>query len=140
MWKCKSCGKCCLTIPCVFAQVKYGISKGDDKVCPALIKDGKKYKCRLIEEDAEVQGILLDGQCDDPDLAHLKKKMDATTIVREFFPSASDDEVDFILWNHTGFPEFWDIPKDGWTATQCLRKQLSNLATQRYSQKVKELV
>ena len=130
-WECKHCGKCCLTIPCVFAQAKYAMSKGDGKICPALVKNGDGYKCLLIEKDAEVRAILLDSQCDDPDLAHLKKKTDAVAIVREFFPLASDDKVSHILWNYTGFPEFWNIPEDGWTASQCLRKQLSELVAQR---------
>ena len=129
-WVCKRCGKCCLTIPCVFAQAKYNISKGSGKVCPALARDGMGYKCLLIERDAEVRAILLDNQCDDPDLVHLKEKIDAATIVREFFPSANDEKISYILWNYTGFPDFWNIPEDGWTASQCLRKQLSKLVAQ----------
>ena len=133
-WKCKLCGKCCLTIPCVFAQAKYGLSKGDGKICPDLVKNGTGYKCLLIERDAEVRNVLLDGYCDDPELAHLKPTIDPMPIVREFFPLASDDEISSILWNSTGFPEFWNIPEDGWTASQCLRKQLSELAARRCSQ------
>jgi len=110
------------------------MSKGDGKVCPALIKNGTGYKCRLIEGDAEARASLLDGYCDDPDLAYLKPKIDATSIVREFFPLASDDEISSILWNSTGYPEFWNIPEDGWTASQCLRTQLSKLAARRCSQ------
>ena len=48
-------------------------------------------------------------------------------VVREYFPGASDDYVDYILWEKTGFPEFWDIPKDGATPEECLRKQLQDL-------------
>jgi hypothetical protein len=128
-WKCKHCGKCCLTIPCVFAQAKYGLTKGDGRICPALYKDGDKYKCHLIEQDAGIRECLLDGSCDDPALVDLKSKIDAAAIVREFFPSASDDEIDNILWTHTGFPDFWNIPEDGWTASQCLRTQLKKLKT-----------
>jgi len=113
--------------------------KGDGKVCPALTKDNSGYKCLLIEKDPEVRGCLIDGQCDDPDLAHLKRKIDGAAIVREFFPSISDDEIGYILWNHTGYPEFWNIPEDGWTASQCLRKQLSEFAARRCSQEVMEL-
>src|SRR3990167_3285833 len=28
-------------------------------------------------------------------------------MVRRYFPNASDDEVEFILWEKTGFPCFW---------------------------------
>lgn len=44
--------------------------------------------------------------------------------VLEYFPDASEEEVEFILWEKTGFPCFWDIPKDGNTEEECLRKQL----------------
>jgi hypothetical protein len=138
-WECKHCGKCCLTIPCVFAQAKYGLSKGDGKVCPDLVKNGEGYKCLLIERDAEVRQLLLDGSCDDPKLAHLKPTLNAIPIVREFFPEATDGEVDYILWSETGFPDFWNIPEDGWTATQCLRKQLAKIKAKRCRQDVMEL-
>jgi len=45
-------------------------------------------------------------------------------IVREYFPDASDDFVEFIVWEHTGFPCFWSIPEDGNTVEECFRKQL----------------
>ena len=28
-------------------------------------------------------------------------------IVLEYFPKASAEDMDYILWNHTGFPSFW---------------------------------
>ena len=121
---CKRCGKCCLTVPCVFAQVKYNIHKGSTETCPELVKDESGlYKCLLIERDIEVREILISGDCDDPKLAHLKEKIDASSIVREYFPKAND----YILWGHTSFPNFWNIPRDGWTSTQCLRTQLAQL-------------
>ena len=45
-------------------------------------------------------------------------------LVREYFPNATDEECEFILWERTGFPSFWDIPEDGNTPEECLRKQL----------------
>jgi len=45
-------------------------------------------------------------------------------VVREYFPDASDEVVDFILWERTGFPGFWNILGDGETTEACLRKQL----------------
>ena len=41
-------------------------------------------------------------------------------IVRKYFPTATDDKVDFILWEHTGYPCFW---KDS-DVEKCLREQL----------------
>jgi len=35
-----------------------------------------------------------------------------------------DESADFLLWEYTGFPYFWDIPNDGETPEQCLRKQV----------------
>jgi hypothetical protein len=36
-----------------------------------------------------------------------------------------DAMLDYIIFEHTGFPSFWDIPKDGATPEECLRKQLT---------------
>ena len=47
-------------------------------------------------------------------------------LVREYFPGADDDYVDYILWEKTGFPSFWSA-KDGATPEQCLRTQLQEL-------------
>lgn len=41
-------------------------------------------------------------------------------IVREYFPDANNDEVDFILWEKTGYPCFWETDD----VEACLRKQL----------------
>lgn len=124
---CKRCGKCCLTIPCIFAQFKYLITSRDNKVCPSLIKTKDGYECQLIKDDPKIRETLLSGDCDDPALAGEKKTWDAKPIVREFFPNASDAEVEFILWNKTSYPGFWNIPEDGWTPSQCLRSQLKKL-------------
>lgn len=129
-WKCTRCGKCCLTVPCIFAQVKYNITSRNRKMCPELKKNGSDYKCLLIERDSEVRGVLISGDCDSPALSHLKKGINAASIVREFFPNATSEQINNILWDYTGYPEFWDIPKDGWTATQCLRKQLRDLKSE----------
>ena len=45
-------------------------------------------------------------------------------IVREYFPNITDECAEFILWGHTGFPGFWNIPEDGLTVEECLRTQL----------------
>lgn len=45
-------------------------------------------------------------------------------VVREYFPDISEDEADHIVWGHTGFPGFWNIPTDGATPEECFRKQL----------------
>lgn len=29
-------------------------------------------------------------------------------LVREYFPEVTDEEALGILWNYTGYPEFWD--------------------------------
>jgi len=47
-------------------------------------------------------------------------------IVREYFPDATDDNIEFLVWEKTGYPEFWDIPKDGNTPEECFRKQLQD--------------
>ena len=56
-------------------------------------------------------------------------------LVREYFPDATDDEVDFILWEKTGFPEFWNIGVDGDTPLECLRKQLQDFKNETENRK-----
>jgi len=48
-------------------------------------------------------------------------------LVREVFPDATDEQADYILWEHTGFPGFWNIPNEGNTPEECCRQQLYNL-------------
>lgn len=43
-------------------------------------------------------------------------------LVREYFPNATDKEVNHILWNYTGYPEFWHGD-----AEHCCREQLQHL-------------
>jgi len=125
---CTHCGKCCLTIPCIFAQVKYLITSKSGTTCPDLVKrDDGTYSCSLIERDAEAREVLLSGDCDAPDKVALKKQFSVKEIVLEYFPNATDEVISDILWNYTSYPNFWNIPEDGWTSTQCLRKQLSKL-------------
>ena len=52
------------------------------------------------------------------------RKLTANDIAREYFPLASENELEYIIWGETGFPVFWNIPEDGKTPTQCFRKQL----------------
>jgi hypothetical protein len=43
-------------------------------------------------------------------------------IAREFFPYSSDRELDYIIWEKTGFPYFW--PDGSRTVEENLRTQL----------------
>jgi hypothetical protein len=40
-----------------------------------------------------------------------------------------DDSAGYLLWNHTGYPEFWNIPADGATPEECMRKQVREALT-----------
>jgi hypothetical protein len=54
--------------------------------------------------------------------------------VKEFFPDASDDEAMGILWNYTGYPNFWTgEPKAS------LREQLQHLKDVGFEQVDREL-
>ncbi len=44
-------------------------------------------------------------------------------IVKEYFPDATDDEVEYILWEKTGFPCFFETAD----IEACFRKQLEDL-------------
>lgn len=52
-------------------------------------------------------------------------------IVREYFPGESDEFVDDVLWNETGYPYFWNIPRKGTTPEECLRYQLGTAVERR---------
>ena len=45
-------------------------------------------------------------------------------IAKEYFPDADDETIERIIWNKTGYPQFWNIPEDGATPEACFRKQL----------------
>lgn len=62
--ECKRCGECCLSTPCIFAQMRHNISKKNMISCPDLIKREDGYSCKLIESDPIIASILLDGMCD----------------------------------------------------------------------------
>jgi hypothetical protein len=63
-FECKRCGECCLSTPCIFAQMRRNISENNPQPCPDLIKTDEGYSCKLIESDELIRHILLDGCCD----------------------------------------------------------------------------
>jgi hypothetical protein len=125
-FKCKRCGECCKHTPCIMSQIKYGTTK-ENPVCPSLTENAGLYSYSLIETDQEAREAMLDGVCSHP--SKPGKKFTPAKIVKEFFPEATKDEIDCILWNETSFPCFWNFGTDGWTPSQCLRKQLGDLRT-----------
>lgn len=44
---------------------------------------------------------------------------------REVFPDNTDRELAAILWDHTGYPEWWDL-REGENVQDCLRRQLTD--------------
>jgi len=45
-------------------------------------------------------------------------------IIKEYFPDADDEFCEFVLWEKTGYPSFWNIPEDGATPEECFRNQV----------------
>ena len=45
-------------------------------------------------------------------------------IIKEYFPDASDEFCEFVLWEKTEYPSFWNIPEDGNTPEECFRNQV----------------
>ena len=54
--------------------------------------------------------------------------MNAIVIAREYFPNKPDDFLGWVIWEKTGYPQFWNIPEDGNTPEECFRKQLKDFA------------
>ena len=52
----------------------------------------------------------------------------AHEVAKEYFPDESDEFIEHVIWEHTGFPSFWNIPEDGNTPEECFRKQLGMAA------------
>lgn len=50
----------------------------------------------------------------------------ADIVMQELGPMTLRD-ANVIAWEYTGFPHFWNIPKDGKTPEECFRKQLRDL-------------
>lgn len=42
---------------------------------------------------------------------------------RKVFPTLSDRDITSIMWEHTGFPGFWDL-RDGESNSDCFVRQL----------------
>lgn len=49
------------------------------------------------------------------------------SVVKEYFPGASEDLIEFIVWEKTGFPSFW-LTKDEEDAEGCFRRQLQEFS------------
>ena len=45
-------------------------------------------------------------------------------IARHYFPNTDDEVLEEIIYSGTGYPSFWNIPKDGATPELCFRLQL----------------
>lgn len=67
MPECIRCGGCCLTIPCCFAQIQYGLTK-DTKDCPDLQQnmDGT-YTCRVMWRNNIFRHEMLGTGCHYPE-------------------------------------------------------------------------
>lgn len=53
-----------------------------------------------------------------------KMKKPAYKIAKEYFPNATDEFLEYVIWEKTGYPHFWNIPEDGASPEECFRKQL----------------
>ena len=75
----------------------------------------------------ELIGVGL-GQCLEQLIYNQEVKVTALEIAKEYFPYETDEILDFIIWEKTGYPSFWNIPGDGATPEECFRKQLRRAA------------
>lgn len=55
-------------------------------------------------------------------MAEQGKDISWLDLVREYFPQATDAEADMLLWEHTGYPDFWQGDP-----VECCRRQLAEL-------------
>lgn len=61
---CVRCGRCCLSIPCYWAQMKYDISAVNNRQCPDLIDNGDlTYTCGQMVVNPILRRELLGTGC-----------------------------------------------------------------------------
>lgn len=48
----------------------------------------------------------------------------AQTVALEFGITLSAADADYVIYEETGFPEFWNIPEDGKDPVECMQTQL----------------
>lgn len=120
-FECKHCGECCLACPCRVAQHLYGIHRGD--VCPALENHYGYYWCSIMADNSEYTDALINGLCSHPNYGN-ENTWNAMKVAKEILPHLDEDALESIIWNETGYPDFWRIPQDGWTGLQCFKNQL----------------
>jgi hypothetical protein len=89
----------------------------DNDFNQAAYAEGWQAMDAKIQEDAEKKVR---------DAMNKRPNVSAIDIAREYFPGLSDQELLNIMWGKTGFPAFWNIPKDGNTPEECFRKQLAD--------------
>lgn len=83
-------------------------------------------RCDYCKRDPKTKPCKFEDRHRDPRSIETNHRITWRQVVRSASPRRlSDDEVDYILWNRTGFPEYWDIPADGKTPEECCRKQLA---------------
>jgi hypothetical protein len=81
--KCTRCGECCKTVPCIFAQIKYCITKFDNKPCPELRYENGLAVCDWIEREDWMKEAMIGTGCDKPFPAISKNSMTFMGVVKE---------------------------------------------------------
>jgi hypothetical protein len=64
--KCTCCGECCKTVPCIFAQMRFGIDEWNVKPCPEFKEENGVATCSWIERDPWMQHNFLGTGCEKP--------------------------------------------------------------------------
>jgi hypothetical protein len=56
------------------------------------------------------------------------EKVTIREYIRSYFPGESDAFIENILWGETGWPGFWNIPREGLTPRACFEMQVARAA------------
>ena len=64
--KCTRCGECCKTVPCIFAQMRFGIDEWNGKACPEFKEENGTTTCLWIERDPWMKANFLGTGCEKP--------------------------------------------------------------------------
>lgn len=63
VFTCKRCGRCCLTVPCLWGQLFYGLTEEHPK-CPALVEENGMLTCTAMKQNKQMRKAMLGKGCD----------------------------------------------------------------------------
>lgn len=81
--ECTRCGECCKTVPCIFAQVRFGVDDWKGKQCPEFKMENGIAYCEWIEREDWMKEAFVGTGCEKPIHAKTKNNMSFLDVIRK---------------------------------------------------------